>query len=393
MAAETQPFQLLVGEVLHHVEQARVGAEEVLAHVGAVFDGVLLVLAIDDLPHPLREEPVVVGREQRIPVAAPDRLDDVPAGAAEDGLELLDDLPVAAHGAIEPLQVAVDDEDQVVELFTRREADGAERFGLVGFTVAEIRPDFRIRGLLQATIFQIAHEPRLIDRHDRAEAHGDCRVFPEVWHQPRVRVRRQPAPLRELAAEVVQLLDGDAPFQERARVNPGRGVPLEVHDVAPPLAPLAAEEMIEADFVQSRRGRVRGDVSANAVRQAIGAYHHGHGIPAHEALDAALDFLAARQRRLFFRANGVDVRSDRAERQTDALHARVMPQRREKALDAAAISLLYDVIERFAPLALFEGLELGVVLRCDVSHLIESSRVRPTILYCSPGLVRRLARP
>jgi len=30
-------------------------------------------------------------------------------------LELLDDLAVAAHGTIEALQVAVDDEDQVVE--------------------------------------------------------------------------------------------------------------------------------------------------------------------------------------------------------------------------------------------------------------------------------------
>src|SRR3712207_7423764 len=42
--------------------------------------------------------------------------DDVPARAAEDRLELLDDLPVAAHGAVEALQVAVDDEDEVVEL-------------------------------------------------------------------------------------------------------------------------------------------------------------------------------------------------------------------------------------------------------------------------------------
>ena len=123
------------------LEQPRVGAEEVLAEVGAGLDGVLLVLAVDDLAHPLGEQAVVILGEQRIPVAAPEHLDDVPAGAAEAGFELLDDLAVAAHRAVEPLQVAVDDEDQVVELLARREADGAERFGLVGLAVAEERPD------------------------------------------------------------------------------------------------------------------------------------------------------------------------------------------------------------------------------------------------------------
>ena len=51
-----------------------------------------------------------------------------------------------------------------------------------------------------------------------------------------------------------------------------------------------------------------------------------------------------------------------------------MAQRREQALHAAAIALLDDVVERLAPLALFERLELGVVLGCDIPHLIESSR-------------------
>src|SRR3712207_8353317 len=53
--------------------------------------------------------------------------DDVPPRAAEDRLELLDDLPVAAHGAVEALQVAVDDEDEVVELLAARHRDRAQR--------------------------------------------------------------------------------------------------------------------------------------------------------------------------------------------------------------------------------------------------------------------------
>ena len=126
--------------------EARVDAPEVLADVGAAGDGVLLVLAVDDLAHALHEQAVVVLREQRVPVAAPDDLDDVPADAAEDGLELLDDLAVAAHRAVEALQVAVDDEDQVVEPLAGRQRDRAERLRLVGLAVAEEAPDALVVG-------------------------------------------------------------------------------------------------------------------------------------------------------------------------------------------------------------------------------------------------------
>ena len=113
----------------------------------------------------------------------------VPAGAAEDGFQLLNDLAVAADRTVEPLQVAVDDEDQVVELLARRERDRAERFRLVGLAVADERPDLGVRPVLQAAIFQVAHEARLIDRTDRAEPHRHRREFPEVGHQPGMRIR------------------------------------------------------------------------------------------------------------------------------------------------------------------------------------------------------------
>ena len=140
VAAESQALQLIVGQVLDHLQQPRIGAEEVLAEEGARFDGVLLILPVHDLAHPLREQSVVVAREELIPVAAPHHLDDVPSRAAEQRFELLDDLSVAAHRAVEALQVAVDDPDQVVELLARRQRDRAERLGLVGLAVAEERP-------------------------------------------------------------------------------------------------------------------------------------------------------------------------------------------------------------------------------------------------------------
>ena len=120
-------------------------AEEVLAHVGAALALEVLVLAVDALFHALQQLAALVLGEQRVPAAAPEHLDDVPAGAAEHALELLDDLAVAAHRAVEALQVAVDDEDQVVEALAAGERDRAERFGLVHLAVAHEGPDLARR--------------------------------------------------------------------------------------------------------------------------------------------------------------------------------------------------------------------------------------------------------
>ena len=230
------------------------------------------------------------------------------------------------------------------------------------------------------------------------EAHRDGRVFPEVGHQPRVRIRGEAAAGRELAAEVLQLLRRQPSLEERAGVDPGRRVPLEVDDVAVAVLPLAAEEVVEADFVQRRGGRIGRDVAANPVRRPVAAHDHRHGVPADQALDPALDFLAAGERDLLFGTNRVDVRGDSRERQADALHAGVVAERGQQPLHAAAISLLDDVVERLAPLPLFDGLDLRRIFRCDLPHFIVLRRLRVRVLswlqssYCSPRRARRLAR-
>ena len=53
VAAAAHLLQLLVGVVLHHLEQLGILAEEVLADVIAAGDDVLLILAVDDFHHPL----------------------------------------------------------------------------------------------------------------------------------------------------------------------------------------------------------------------------------------------------------------------------------------------------------------------------------------------------
>src|SRR6185503_19948926 len=119
---------LFVRQALYHVREPRIRAEQLLPNVASGFRRVLLPLAIHDFAKAFDEEAFLIGSKQGIPEPSPDRLDDVPSGATKCGYEFLDDVAVAAHRAVETLQVAVDDEDQIVEFLPRCERDCPQRF-------------------------------------------------------------------------------------------------------------------------------------------------------------------------------------------------------------------------------------------------------------------------
>src|SRR5690348_5323918 len=149
-------------------------------------------------------------------------------------------------------------ERQVVEPVARRQRERADRFRLVGLAVAEERPYARVRGVGDAARVQVAVEARLVDRVARPQAHRHGRVLPELRHEPWVRVRRQALAAHDLAAEVIELRLAEPALEERARVHAGRGVALIEDLVARLAVVLAAEEVVEPDLVEARRGRVRG---------------------------------------------------------------------------------------------------------------------------------------
>ncbi|SHR07885.1 Uncharacterised protein [Mycobacteroides abscessus subsp. abscessus] len=188
VAAALEVPNLGVGKVFHQFLGARIAPEEVLADVGTVIGLVGLVVAVGGGVHQVHQCAVAVGVQQGIPFAAPHHLDDIPAGAAEEGLQLLDDLAVAAHRAVEALQVAVDDERQVVQALGRGDVCQAARFGLVHFAVAEEGPHPLIGGVLDAAVTKVVVEPRLHDRVHRSQPHGNRWELPEIGHQARMRV-------------------------------------------------------------------------------------------------------------------------------------------------------------------------------------------------------------
>ncbi len=307
VAAAFQAVDVVVGELRHQRLQLRVLVEEVLAVEAAVGGGVGLELAVHRLVQAPQDHALAVAREERIPVAAPDQLDHVPARAGEQTLQLLDDRAVAAHRAVQALQVAVDDEDQVVEALARGDRQPGERLGLVHLAVARERPHLAARGGEDAAALEIAHEARLVDGVQGSQAHGAGRELPELRHQPGMRVRGQPL-AAGLAAIAVELRVGEPPLEEGARVHTRRRVRLEIHQVGTALRRVAAEEVVEAHLEQVGGGSEARDVTAELGVRAVGAHHHGERVPADDRGEPLLDGEVAREWRLLMRRDGVAVR-------------------------------------------------------------------------------------
>ena len=172
MAAAAQCPDFLVGHVFDQLGGALVAAEEVLAHVGAIVGLKGLVVAVSGGVHDVHQSALFVGGQQLIPFAAPDNLDHIPARAQEERFQLLDDLRVTTHWAVEALQIAVDDECEVVQAVQSCEVHQASGFGFVHLAVAQEGPDVLVGGVFDAAVFQVLVKACLVDGVHWAKAHG-----------------------------------------------------------------------------------------------------------------------------------------------------------------------------------------------------------------------------
>ena len=122
-----------------------------------------------------------------------------------------------------------------------------------------------------------------------------------------MRIRRQARRVAQLVTEILELLFAQPAFQKRARIHARRSVALEVNQVARLIAVAGVEEVIESHFQQRGQRGIGRNVSANAGVFLVLAMHHGHGVPADQALDAPLQLAVARIGHFFRRGDGVQV--------------------------------------------------------------------------------------
>ncbi len=366
VAAPAQRRHVGVAHLGHQLQRARVTAKEVFAHKGAVVGLEGLVVAVERVHHDAAQRAVFVARQQLVPLAAPEQLDHVPARAAEFALQLLDDLAVATHRAIEALQVAVDDEDQVVQPFARRQPDRAQAFGLVHFAVAAKGPDLALGGVGNAARMQILEKTRLVDRHQGPQPHAHGRELPKTGHELGVRVARQALAI-DFLAEVEQLLLADAPFHVGARVDAGRAVALHIEQVAA-VAAAGVGVVGMPKVVKARRQHVRhrlkgADVAAQVAAvgrvEPVGFDHHRHGVPAHVGAQPPLQRQLAGAGGFFARLDGVDVAGGGRKRQIDTVLARFFEQLLKQKVGALRAFALDHRRQGVEPFTGFLGVEVG----------------------------------
>src|SRR5262249_23556773 len=245
--------------------------------------------------------------DQRIPLAAPQHLDDVPARAAENALELLNDLAIAADWPVEALQIAVDDEDQIVQLLAPGERNGSEGFRLVRLSIAEKGPDLARRRVRMSTEVEIFQKPSLIDGHQRPKTHRHGRKLPELRHQPRVRIGGQALAV-DLLSEIQELVLSEAALEKGSRVNARRGVSLNVNEITAVMRRWRMPEMHEADVVERSRRLEARNVTAKLGGMLVRPQHDGKRVPANERTNSVLDRPVTRMRSLSLGRERIEIR-------------------------------------------------------------------------------------
>jgi len=165
--------------------------------------------------------------------------------------------------------------------------------------------------------------------------------------------------VRLLLAEPVEVVLGEPALEERSGVDAGRGVALEIDLVTCAGGEvLAAEEVVVADLVQGRGRCVGRDVAADADG-LVGARHHDGRVPADVGPDAPLDVLVAREPRLAFGRDAVDVVGAAQRGHADLAFAGAFEQLEHQEARTLPSVAVDGCVERLDPFAGLAGIDVG----------------------------------
>ena len=154
-------------------------------------------------------------------------------------------------------------------------------------------------------------------------------------------------------AVILNSLLRNAPFKKCARIYSGRGVALKVNKVARLIAICGVEKVVITDLKQGRQRRVRGDMATNAGIFLVLAMHHGHGVPADQALDAALQRAITGIRRFLRYRNSVHIGSIQLDRHVHARQPGALGKSIKQPRSLTGAFLVYDLIKGLNPLHYF----------------------------------------
>src|SRR5699024_991015 len=237
---------------------------------------------------------------------------------------------------------------------------------LVHLAVAEERPGVLLAGVLQAAVVQVAVEGGLLDRGDRADAHGHGGELPEVLHRARVRVGGHAVLAGDLLPEAVEVLLREAAHHVGARVDARRGVALEEHVVAAAGMVAPAEEVVEAHLVHGRDRGVAGEVTAHADARSLRTVDHHRRVPADDVAQLLLELRVPGVLGLLILGDRVHVVRGERLGEVDVLLASALDDALDDLGGTIRASVLDETVERVQPFpGLFRIRILGVARQVD----------------------------
>ena len=94
----------------------------------------------------------------------------------------------------------------------------ANRYTAIFWNLPDPQNPVGAKGIGEPPVVEIVQEPGLVDRLQRPQSHRHRRELPEIRHEPRVRVGRDPLAV-DFLAEHVELGLGEPPVEIGARVD------------------------------------------------------------------------------------------------------------------------------------------------------------------------------
>ena len=181
-----------------------------------------------------------------------------------------------------------------------------------------------------------------------------------------------------LLAEAVEVLLLEPALQERARVDAGRRMSLDVHEIAAVLGGRRVPEVVEPDLVQGGGGGEARDVAPELGALAVRLHHHRHRVPPHERANAPFDRRVSGGVALARFRNGVEVGGVGRVGEVGAGAARFRDEVLDEEVGARDPVAFQHRLERLQPLLGLRRIDVVTGLRlnpCDHSR----SRLRPAV--------------
>src|SRR5690554_5027932 len=229
----TTPVELvdiLVSPVFYQLGQLGVLPEKMLASVRWTVVREVLQVTITDLVHGALHNAVFVLIKQGVPYAPPNDLDNIPARTTERAFQLLNNLAITPNRSIQTLQIAVNHEHQIIQIFPAGFRYTAKSFGLVGLAVTDKTPNLTVTHFNKFAAVEVLHYVGLINGLNRPKPHRYVRELPVVWHQPGMRIGGKAIAIHFLTV-FIKLFFGKPAFKKRSSIITRRSMALKINQI------------------------------------------------------------------------------------------------------------------------------------------------------------------